>query len=52
MDDEDGYFGEGVAARYDESHSNYDLAKIVVYTEGKTPEETRDSILAAIAEKA
>jgi hypothetical protein len=30
-------------------HSNYDLAKIMVYTEGKTPEETRDSILAAIA---
>ena len=32
--------------------SNYDLAKIVVYTEGKTPEETRDSVLTAIAEKA
>jgi shikimate kinase len=32
--------------------SNYDLAKIVVYTEGATPEETRDSILAAIAERA
>ena len=29
-------------------HSNYDLAKIVVYTEGKTPEETRDMILAAV----
>lgn len=29
-------------------HSNYDLAKIVVYTEGKTPEETRDSILATL----
>lgn len=26
-------------------HSNYDLAKIIVYTEGKTPEETRDEIL-------
>jgi shikimate kinase len=33
-------------------HSNYDLAKIVVYTEGTTPEETRDSILAAITERA
>jgi hypothetical protein len=33
-------------------HSNYDLAKIGVYTEGKTSEETRDSILTAIAEKA
>ncbi len=32
-------------------HSNYDLAKIVVYTEGKTPEETRDNILAAIAQR-
>lgn len=32
--------------------SNYDLAKIVVYTEGKTPEETRDSVLTAVAEKA
>jgi hypothetical protein len=26
-------------------HSNHDLAKIVVYTEGKSPEETRDEIL-------
>jgi shikimate kinase len=33
-------------------HSNYDLAKIVVYTEGKMPEETRDGILTAIGEKA
>ena len=32
--------------------SNYDLAKIVVYTEGKTPEETRDSVLTAVAAKA
>jgi shikimate kinase len=32
-------------------HSNYDLAKIVVYTKDKTPEETRDSILTAIAEE-
>ena len=33
-------------------HSSYDLAKIVVYAEGKTPEETRDSVLTAVAEKA
>ncbi len=26
-------------------HSNHDLAKIVVYTKGKSPEETRDDIL-------
>ena len=26
-------------------HSNHDLATIVVYTEGKSPEETRDEIL-------
>lgn len=26
-------------------HSNYDLAKFVVYTKGKIPEETRDEIL-------
>jgi shikimate kinase len=32
-------------------HSNFDLAKIFIYTKGKTPEETRDSILAAIAKK-
>lgn len=25
--------------------SNYDLAKLIVYTEGKAPEETRDEIL-------
>ena len=29
-------------------HSNYDLAKLTVYTKGKTPEETRDEILARI----
>ena len=29
-------------------HSNHDLAKTVVYTEGKTPEETRDEILRQI----
>lgn len=26
-------------------HSNYDLAKHIVYTEGKTPEETSDEVL-------
>ncbi|HKJ39530.1 MAG TPA: hypothetical protein VJ972_12200 [Anaerolineales bacterium] len=26
-------------------HSNYDLAKHIVYTEGKTPEETADEVL-------
>jgi shikimate kinase len=26
-------------------HSNHDLAKIVVYTKGKSPEETRDEII-------
>jgi shikimate kinase len=39
-------------AHFVRHHSNYDLAKIVIYTEGKTPEETRDSILAAIAMRA
>lgn len=29
-------------------HSNHDLAKIVIYTKDKTPEQTRDEILAAI----
>jgi shikimate kinase len=31
-------------------HSNHDLAKIVVYTKGKTPEETRDEILSRIGD--
>jgi hypothetical protein len=31
-------------------HSNHDLAKFVVYTKGKTPEETCDEILRKIAE--
>jgi hypothetical protein len=39
-------------AHFVRHHSNHDLAKIVVYTEGKTPAETRDNVLAAIAEKA
>jgi shikimate kinase len=30
-------------------HSNYDLAKHIVYTKGKSPEETRDEILERIA---
>lgn len=30
------------------SHCNFDLAKFTVYTEGKTPEETRDEVLDAI----
>ena len=29
-------------------HSNHDLAKIVVYTQDRTPEQTRDDILARI----
>ncbi|MCX6048552.1 MAG: shikimate kinase [Chloroflexi bacterium] len=43
--------GGGVADDFDfhehfvKHHSNHDLAKFVVYTQGKTPEETRDEIL-------
>jgi shikimate kinase len=33
-------------------HSNHDLAKIVIYTEGQKPKETRDAILKAVADKA
>jgi hypothetical protein len=29
-------------------HSNYDLAKHIVYTEGKTPEETSDEVLGCV----
>ena len=29
-------------------HSNYDLAKHIVYTKGKSPEETRDEILGLV----
>ncbi len=29
-------------------HSNHDLAKMVVYTQGKSPEETRDEILSRV----
>jgi shikimate kinase len=35
-------------AHFVKHHSNHDLAKIVVYTEGKTPEQTRDEIMAAV----
>lgn len=43
--------GDGVADGFDfhehfvKHHSNHDLAKFVVYTKGKSPEETRDEIL-------
>jgi shikimate kinase len=30
-------------------HSNHDLATMVIYTDGKTPEETRDEILPRLA---
>ena len=30
-------------------HSNYDLAKFIVYTKGKTPEETCEEILRLIS---
>ena len=29
-------------------HSNYDLAKVIAYTKGKSPEETRDEILSRV----
>lgn len=38
------YFGLWVRSR-----CNYDLAKITVYTEGKTPEQTADEVLAAVS---
>lgn len=47
-------FGEDISGgiKYNEHlvkhHSNHDLAKIVVYTKGKTPEETCDEILKRI----
>lgn len=46
--------GEGMAGDFDfhahfvKHHSNADLAKFTVYTKGKTPEETRDDILALV----
>jgi shikimate kinase len=42
-----GSFGQGFNWNeyFVRHHSNYELAKFVVYTQGKTPEETRDEIL-------
>jgi adenylate kinase family enzyme len=37
--------GFDLAAHFVKHHSNHDLAKIVVYTKDKTPEQTRDEIL-------
>jgi hypothetical protein len=37
------YFGHWVR-----SHCNYDLAKITVYTEGMTPEQTAEEVLRAV----
>lgn len=34
-----------INAHFIRHHSNYDLAKHIVYTKGKSPEETRDEIL-------
>jgi hypothetical protein len=38
------YFGLWVR-----SHCNYDLARITVYTEGKTPEQSAEEVLRAVA---
>jgi shikimate kinase len=38
-----------INAHFVRHRSNYELAKIVIYTEGRTPEQTCESILAAIA---
>lgn len=35
-------------AHFVKHHSNFDLAKFTVYTQGKTPEQTRDEILALV----
>ena len=42
-----GSFGQGFNwnEHFVRHRSNYDLAKFIVYTKGKTPEETRDEIL-------
>lgn len=42
-----GAFGQGFNWNeyFVRHHSNYDLAKFIVYTQGKTAEETRDEIL-------
>ena len=40
--------GFDLNAHFVRHHSNHDLAKIVIYTQGKKPDQTRDDILAAI----
>ena len=40
--------GMEVQEHFVKHHSNHDLAKLTVYTKGRTPEETRDEILACI----
>jgi hypothetical protein len=42
----------GVNEHFVRHHSNHDLAKIVVYTEGQKPKETRDRIIKAVADRA
>jgi shikimate kinase len=42
----------GVNEHFVRHHCNHDLAKIVVYTEGQKPKETRDRILKAVADRA
>lgn len=36
-------------AHWVKSHCNFDLAKYTIYTEGKTPEQSRDEVLALVA---
>ena len=45
-----GAFGQGFNWNeyFVRHHSNYDLARFIVYTHGKTPEETRDEILTRV----
>ncbi|WP_020176924.1 shikimate kinase [Methyloferula stellata] len=42
----------GVNEHFVRYHCNHDLAKIVIYTAGQKPKETRDCILKAVADKA
>jgi shikimate kinase len=42
----------GVNEHFIRYHCNHDLAKIVTYTAGQKPKETRDCILKAVADKA
>ncbi len=42
----------GVNEHFVRHHSNHDLAKIVIYTDGQKPKETRDAILKVVADKA